>query len=176
MKKHQILLLLLLISKLSFSQHTKAYLDFVKDYEFVDSLSVELKWKNGNLKEKKKVVTYKYDNKEFEVLTGSYIQFNKKGIRMTESLFDIYGNYLYYKLFDAKGNLILEDETLKIDMKSTKSGGFIRETTAYVRDYMMMNGEAYLYEEGRKMNGKKIGKWIRYNGCGEIVKEKNYSK
>ena len=155
-----------------FSQHTESYLNFANDFVFVDSSKVEIKWKNGITKELKSLVKINYKNKEYECLSGEFLQFNKKGIIRTKSLFDNYGNYLYYKLFDLDGDIILENITIKIDYNKEVD---LVETTIREKSFMKTNKYFYLYKEGNKLNGKKIGKWLTYDCQGNIIREKNYS-
>lgn len=170
--KKVIIFCFIIFTKFSFSQHTESYMAIANNFKIVDSSKVELKWKNGKIKERKKTIKLIHNNTEYKLLTGVHEQFNRKGIKRTESLFDKYGNYLSYKFFDLDGNIITEIVTLKIDYTHNQ----LLEITKEYTDYMEYKGEIYRYKTGKKCNNKKIGKWFTYDSCGNIIKEKNYSK
>ncbi|WP_348713967.1 hypothetical protein [Tenacibaculum sp. 190130A14a] len=167
-----VLFLFIITTNLCFSQHTESYLTFANNFKISDPSKVEVKWRNGNIKELKNVIKLKHNNKEYELLTGTYLQFNKKGIKRTESLFDQYGNYLSYKLFDLDGNIITEFVTLKIDYNDD---GLV-EITQQHKDYIKHKGSNYLYIKGNKLNNQKIDIWYTYDYCGNIIKEKNHAR
>ncbi len=171
-RKKTIFLLCLSLSVSCFSQHTKSYLDFANDFIFLDSSKVETKWKNGTVKELKNIVVIEHNNRRYECLTGEFFQFNRKGIKRTKSLFDKYGNYLHYSFFDIDGNIIQENSTIKIDFNKEAD---LVEITIHEKEYIKTKNDFYLYKEGNKLNGKKIGKWFTYDCQGNIVKEKKYS-
>ena len=158
-------------STFCFSQHTESYLSFANNFKFLDSSKVEIKWRNGKVKERKNIIKIEYKNTEYDRLTDIYTQFNRKGIKRTESLFDKYGNYLSYKFFDLDGNIITEFITLKIDYNEK---GFV-EITELWNEYMSSKNDVYLYKQGKKRNNKKIGTWLTFDNCGNIVKEKNFA-
>ncbi len=168
-----IFIICLLCSVICFSQHTESYLGFANHFIFLDSSKVETKWKNGITRELKNNVKIDYKNRKYECLTGEFLQFNKKGIKRTKSLFDKYGNYLHYIFFDLDGNIIHKKTTIKIDFNRKTE---LVETTINEKEFMKTDREVYLYKEGNKLNGKKIGKWLTYDCSGNITKEKKYSE
>ncbi|WP_237274967.1 hypothetical protein [Tenacibaculum ovolyticum] len=171
--KKIILIICFTVCRICFSQHTDSYLDFTNDYIFLDSSNVNIKWKNGKIRELKNIMKISYKNKQYEYFTGVFLQFNKKGKKRTESLFDKYGNYLSYKFYDLNGIVSLKKTTEKIDYNKKTA---LVEIIIHEKHFMKTKEENYLYKEGKKLNDKKIGKWLTYNFCGNIIKEKKHSK
>ena len=182
MKKLVLLMFLIFFSITIHSQHTKRFLDLTKVLKVADSTIINKKYKNGNLKESAKIFEYDFGEYTYTFYSGKRQFFLKKGELFIEQLLDNYGNILMYKQFNKKGRIRREEITSKIDSKAASIENLLNSDKnliieTYEKEYAdSVDGELILYMEGARVNGKKIGVWITYNGCGEITKKKNHSK
>ncbi len=164
------------------SQHTKRFLDLTKTLKAADSTIIYKKYKNGNPKENAKVFEYDFGDYTYDVYTGKRQFFFKQGGVYSELLYDDFGNLLIYRWLNKDGKIITEEITRKIDSKSISVEDFLNSNKnliieTYEKEYAeSVDGEEIVYKEGARVNGKKTGVWITYNGCGEITKKKNHSK
>ena len=172
-----------LISNLTIAQHTLEFEKIASKIKSTGTEVVDIKFKNGNQKEKGTDIIYGFGDYEYVYSTGKRIEYYKNGQIMIDSEYDLYGNILTYKLYDGVGNLLLESKTLKIDTKAKTIEAFLHlnkyfEILTYEKKYKYSSAlcKWYLFSEGQMLNYKKIGKWIKYSNNGEIKKESKHNK
>ena len=118
MKRILTIIFSILISNLSIAQHTLEFEKIASKIKPLETEVVDIKFNNGNQKEKGTNIIYEFGDYEYIYSTGKRIKYYKRGQIMTESEFDLYGNILTCKLYDGNGDLLRESKTLKIDTKA----------------------------------------------------------
>jgi len=183
MKKTLFIIFTIIFSLNIQAQHTERFLELTKPLKAIDSTTIIRKYKNGNPKEITKYLQYEYGDYIYDFFNGKYQIFDKNGIVFYEEEFDRFGNILKGIQINENGEIFKEIVTEKIDVKTESIEKFLnsRKTviiTAYEKEYSSTekNGELFLWKEGKRVNGKKIGVWKTYNGCDDTIKIKDYSK
>ena len=170
-----------LICNFSIAQHTLEFDKIASKIKPIETKVVDIKFKNGNQKEKGTNIIYEFGDYEYTYITGQRIEYYKSGQIMTESEYDLYGNILSCKLYDGNGDILRESKTLKIDTKAKTIEEFLHlnkyyEILTYEKKYKYSFKlcKWYLFSEGQMLNNKKIGKWKKYSDDGKIKKETKY--
>lgn len=162
------------------AQQSQAYKLMIQKLVPVDSSVNEVKFKNGNLKEKGKTLIYNTEDVTCEFYTGKMIQYYGSGPKLYEYVFDDYGNQMSFKFFDVDGNLKKESMTISMDTKAKNPKEFLLRdrkiilTTIETKYKCSKNCQWYKFKEGKRKNGKKIGLWKTYSESGEVINEKSY--
>jgi hypothetical protein len=165
------------------AQHTERFLELTKSLKAIDSSTVIRKYKNGNPKEITKYLKYEFGDYTYEFISGKHQLFSKEGTMFFEQEFDKFGNILTHRQINDKGEVYKFIKTEKIDSKSKTTEDFLDSDkniiiTVYEKECSSTdkNGELFLWKEGKRVNGKKIGIWKTYNGCDDSIKLKDYTK
>jgi len=163
------------------AQHTTTYKNIVSKLEPIRTKIVNKKYKSGNQKEIGTYNIYDSNKFEYEIAVGKHILYYSDGQIMEETLYNSFGTPLEWKLYDGLGNLLQEFKTVKIDtnkesleelLNDKKSVSITTEEKKYKFSDRICGW--YLFKEGKRLNGKKIGSWKKYYPSGEINKINEY--
>ena len=169
------------ITFFSFSQYSKEYEILTEKLIATDTLNFEELYKNGEIKEKGTVLTYKVGDYSADYYFGDYYQYFRNGQVKMKAKFDRFGNLLSQKCYLNFGGLCSESMTLEIDTETTDLEELLRvdEKTKVISNdkfynYSMKLDSMYLKKEGKMIGNKKIGVWKIYSRTGELIDEKQY--
>ncbi|WP_040282131.1 hypothetical protein [Psychroserpens damuponensis] len=174
-------ILALLFSALVFAQHTENFNTIASQIKPYTTELVDLKFKNGNQKEKGILNVFQIDNYQYTFPTGVFKEYYKSGELFTEANFDAFGNALYWKCYDKDGTLVIDSKTIKIDtnaqnLKQLLDLGKFIEVVTYEKEfrYSYKLCKWYLFSEGQRLNNKKTGNWKKYHDNGALKKETDF--
>lgn len=163
------------------AQHTKRYRDLMSDLRLVDSTLINKNYKNGNKKILGKYYVYLINEYEYQLPVGKHVEYYSNGQKMSEKLYDNLGIPLEARLYGGLNNLLYEVKAIKIDAKGKKVGDVIESLESFEiiteeKKYRFSDKICgwFLFKEGRRRNGKKIGEWKKYYPDGAIKKIKVY--
>lgn len=164
----------ILVNMNVFAQHTENFLNMSNQLKFVDSTKIETRFSNGNIKEIKTIIKYEYNGYLYTFKTGENRFYSKKGQKDWELKYDLFGNVLSDKSFNSHGNVYKENNTVKIDTDAKSVNEFLKSKelriTSYEKEYTNNSYDnLWLYKEGMRLNGKKIGIWKEY--CRDELKK-----
>lgn len=169
------------ISLSCLSQHTEKYQNFASKLKPFKTEKFEETYRKGKLKIKGNLTYYKYDDYDYYFITGKYIEYYPNGNIMFDALYDDFGMNLEWKVYDGNGNLLEEYKTIKIETSAKNLESFLfkkskSKITSIMKRYKFSNKICGWYKvlEGKKIDSKRIGKWMRFNPDGSIKKVKNY--
>ena len=182
MKNYLLPILLLFVGFNNYSQQTKRYKELTKNLKFIDSVKTIKKFKNGKVKKVFTECTYEFGDYEYTYYCSDNLIYKRNGNLVVKEKIDGFGSMLSYDVLDKKGRVYMSIRTTEIDNISTNTKEFLTKEKNFKikviqkNYYACDNDSLILYQEGKKMNGKKFGVWKTYNCCGSIFKEKNHSK
>ena len=179
-----LIFLTFLKAEFSHSQQSEKFIEITKILKATDSIKNIKKFRNGGIKEISKFLVYVYGDYTYEIVSGKQQLFDKKGRLFYESFYDNFGNLIYQKQFNSKNQLYKVIETTKIDLKPQTTLYQILNSNknilieSYEKEYGSFEKERdlKLWKEGKRLNGRKTGKWKIYNPCDETFKIKEYKK
>lgn len=171
-------IIILFLSLKCYSQHSEKFISLTSILKPSDSITVDLKFSNGNQKEIAKIYEYELGDYVYSYYYGKRIEYYRDGSIAYEYEYNDYGILLSCKWFDGHNNLWRESQTLKIDSDAKNSKEFLQKEkhltiTINEKIYRYDNDkcEYYMKKEGLRINGKKTGVWKTYNPDGTIKKE-----
>ncbi|MBU2947195.1 hypothetical protein [Zobellia uliginosa] len=169
------------ITFFSSSQYSKEYKILTEKLTATDTLNFEERYKNGEIKEKGTILTYKVGDYSADYYFGEYYQYFRNGKIKMRAVFDRFGNLLSQKCYLNFGGLCSESTALEIDSETTDLEELLRvdEKTKVISNdkfynYSMKLDSMYLKKEGKMIGNKKIGIWKIYSRTGELIDEKQY--
>lgn len=169
------------ISLSCLSQHSEKYQNFASKLKPFKTVKFEETYRKGKLKIKGNLTYYEYDDYDYYFITGKYIEYYPNGNIMFDALYDDFGMNLEWKVYDGNGNLLEEYKTIKIETSAKDLESFLfkkskSKITSIMKRYKFSNKICGWYKvlEGKKIDSKRIGKWMRFNPDGSIKKVKNY--
>lgn len=161
-----------------FGQHTERYDSFALKLKPIDTVQINIKFKNGKTKEIGTVLEYDYDGYIYSFYSGKLIKYYKNGQIRGEIYCDSFGCELSSKYYDLNGYLLSHSITQKIDTKASQIEEFLdikKYSLVYSHDkryiYSMNLDDIYLSTEGNTLNNKKYGVWEKYDRNGELKKK-----
>lgn len=165
----------------SSSQYSEEYENLTKNLIATDTLNFEELYKNGRIKEKGTVLTYKIRDYSADYYFGDYYQYFRNGKIKMKAEFDRFGNLLSQKCYLNFGGLCSESTTLEIDSETKDLEELLRvdaNTKVISHDkfytYSMKLDSMCLKKEGEMIGNKKIGVWKIYSRTGELIDEKQH--
>ncbi|CAL2087440.1 hypothetical protein [Tenacibaculum sp. 190524A05c] len=182
MKKKALLIgLIMLIINSVTAQHTERFKEITYIFKPSDTILVNTKHKNGNKKEFGFYYTYLTNKYQYTVAAGKHIRYHYSGGIAEEMYYDNFGILLKSKFYDSFGNLMEETKAISIDTNEKDLDAFL----SYNKSYDIIVHEKkyqfspeicgwFLFKEGKRMNGKKIDKWIKYYPNGDIKKVRDF--
>lgn len=180
--KKPLLIITLLTTIYGFSHHTERFSSFAKELNFMDSIHVIKKYKNGNLKETYSYAIYFEGEWEYEFPIGNESFYTKEGVLIYTRSYDLFGNVISETGFYKNGKIWFESKTTNIDTSAStidlyyKKNKLTKVTSLEKYYYLAKDGIQYLYKSGPRLNNKKVGVWTTYCSDGSITKQKNHSK
>ncbi len=146
-----------------------------------DTLNFEERYKNGAIKEKGTILTYKAGDHSADYYFGDYYQYFRNGKVKMKAEFDRFGNLLSQKCYLNFSGLYSESTTLEIDLETTDLEELLRvdqktKVISHVKfyNYSVKLDSLYLKKEGKMIGNKKIGSWKIYSRTGKLIDEKLY--
>lgn len=185
MKKKSVIILLFFAFNLNlYSQHSERINELTKNIEPIDSIIKVKKYKNGKTKKISNFIVYEYGEYNYEILSGKQQLFHKTGQLFFEQSYDNFGNLLYQKQINESGQTYKTIETNRISLKKdilieellSSNKNIIIESFEKEFNGTEENGELKLWKEGKRKNGKKVGKWKIYNLCDDTFEIKEYKR
>lgn len=174
-------ILFFLISTIAYSQHTDRFKQFTAPIQPIDSININLKYRNGNPKEIGLIKVYQHEDYEYEFYSGKRTCYYKSGEIKSVEEFDSFGNLINSQLYDFEGYPYCSKQILKIDTEAKDLDAFFESdkdllVSMYFKKYRLslIPGKWFLLEEGNTLNGEKIGQWKRYNKDGTIKEVNDY--
>jgi len=179
--KFTINILFLFVTWCSFSQHTDRFKKFTESIKPVDSIIIDTKFRNGNLKETGLIKIYEHGDYDYEFFSGKQTSYYKSGEVKSIEEFDSFGNLINSQLYDYKGFPYCSKEIMKIDTQAKSLDDFFESdkdllVTMYFKKYRLslIPGDWFLLEEGKIANGEMVGEWKKYNKDGSIKEVTNH--
>ena len=163
------------------AQHSENFKRVTANFKPSDTTLINTKYKNGNKKEFGFYYTYISDKYKYERSAGKHTRYYYSGGIMTESYYDNFGILLKWKHYNSFGVLMEEIQTLSIDTNEKDLDTFLNSDKSH--DIIILEKKYefspkicgwFLFKEGKRKNGKKIGKWIKYDPYGDIKKIKEH--
>ncbi|MBU2929993.1 hypothetical protein [Winogradskyella psychrotolerans] len=146
----------------------------------IDSIQINECYKDGKPKLCGLTKIYKHGEFYYEMNVGKHTRFYKSGSK-TISIYDDWGTNLSNTYYDAKGHLVMEQLTTKIETNASNLDVFLDSKNHMTFDVYFNNYsydfklcKYYLRKEGQYSNGKKVGVWKFYLPTGRLKKEKSY--
>lgn len=174
-------IILFLIGTIAYSQHTDRFISFTSSIKPIDSIEVNLKFRNGNPKKNGVIIIYESGDYHYEMYTGKLTEYYKSGDIKSIDEFDNIGNLISSQLYDFEGTLYCDMNTLKIDTEAKSIDEFFSteehlSILIHAKKYRLslFPGKWFLLEEGNTLNGERIDKWKRYNKDGTIKEVTDY--
>ncbi|TMM55980.1 hypothetical protein FEE95_15165 [Maribacter algarum] len=164
--------------QVQFSERYEKFKEQLKPTIVYDSVA---RYKNGNIKFKTVVARFHTEDYVFYQYIGDYEEYFRDGSLSGTWKFDDYGVPFDTKIYDGTGSLSCEIKLLEFDTTAKSAFEFLdseeclkfKTFEKYYR-YSFRLCDTYLYKEGHKMNGTKIGLWKFYDADGNLKKEKEY--
>lgn len=178
---NNIIYLFLIITHFSFCQQTKKYDSLASLLKPLDTIQIVDNFKNGKIRETGTSIKYEFEGELYEFYTGKILKYYKNGRIRSEIECNSFGCELKSKHYDSSGLLISESLTTKIDIKGNHVIDFLElkknhlvygNLKLYI--YSMKLDDIYLKSEGKFLNEKKIGRWVKYFRDGSIKGESTY--
>mgnify|MGYP003635521228 CR=1 FL=1 len=164
-----------------FGQTTEKFNSLASNLIPIDTIQIADNYKNGGTKETGTILKFEFEGDIYELHSGKLLRYYRNEQVCSEIEYNSFGCELSSKYYDLNGILISESKTTKIDINGDQVKGFLeikknRLVYNYNKSYLysMKSNDLYLKSEGNTLNGKKIGKWIKYSRSGSITKVSNY--
>lgn len=163
------------------AQSSPQYEKIKKDLKPTAVYDTIAKYKNGALKFKGSIAEFDTEEYTYYHKIGKFERFYRKGSLMRTSNYDSYGILLNERFYDPAGGLFCEFELVDFDTTAKSANEFLESwqhsiTTTREKNYRysIRWGITYLYSEGLRNNGKKMGTWKFYDVHGNLKKEKEH--
>ena len=178
--KYLLTFLTLMIAFIANSQETEKYNSFTEQLNLIKSETRETKYKNGQIKEVKTYTTYEFKGEEYILLSGPFILYSKKGVKIFERISNMFGSVLSMIFYDNNGNLLEYSKTIELDTNVDSVEEFL--TSKYPESiitetelYFVKKNKSVLVQKGIEINRKKSGVWNLYKD-GKFYKTKKYKE
>ena len=170
-----------LIVTITYSQHTDRFKQFTASIKPIDSINIDLKYRDGNPKEIGLIKVYQHGDYEYEFFSGKRTCYYKSGEIKSIEVFDSFGNLINAQLYDFEGYPYCSKQVLKIDTLAKDLDAFFESdkdllVSMHFKKYRLSLTPVkwFLLEEGNTLNDVKVGQWKRYNKDGTIKKITNH--
>ncbi len=165
----------LLISTITYSQHTDRFKQFTASIKPIDSVVIDKKFSNGKTKEIGLIKTYEYGDYYYDVYSGKRTNYYRSRELKSVEEFDSFGNLISSQQYDNESFPYCSNRTIEIDTKAKNLSDFFESEehlsiTMSFKKYRisLISGKWFLLEEGKTINGEMVGQWKKYNKDGSI--------
>ena len=163
-------------------QHSEKFMQFANQLTPIDSISVAKKYKMDGQKETGTYYQYEHLDYIYQFSAGNWKYFYGQNVVMWDDYYDGFGNLISWKVYHQDGYVLEEGETLSLDTSAKNLKEFLNTKHKYIVHlasekkfkYSKELNKTYLFTKGQKLNGKKVGRWVKYNMDGTIKTERNY--
>lgn len=180
MKKKLLTIFLITFSYILIGQHSDEFIRFAKQLTPVDTIFVGKKYKKEGQKETGSYYHYQHLDYIYQFSQGNWKYFYGENVVMWDDNYDDFGNLISWKVYHQDGYVLEEGETLSLDTSAKNLEEFLNIKHKYNQHltaekkykYSKNLKKTYLFSEGKKLNNKKTGRWVKYNIDGTIKTEK----